>query len=57
VRCGQSHQKLGQSKREFIQAAANDYLQPLPSFLDGDMKTIQVCVQIIGRQFVEKFVK
>ena len=43
IQCGQTHQKLGQSKREFILAAANDYLQPLTSFLEGDMKTIQVC--------------
>lgn len=46
IRCGHCEQKLGQSRREFIQAAANDFLQPLNSFLEGDMKTIQVIIML-----------
>ena len=44
VKCGQTEQKLGQAERELVQAAANNFLQPLRAFLDGDMKTVQVSV-------------
>ena len=42
IRCGQSEQKLGHAEREFLHTAANNFLQPLKAFLEGDMKTVQV---------------
>src|SRR6218665_338454 len=42
IRCGQTQQKLGQAQRDFIQSAHANFLQPFSSFLEGDMKTIQV---------------
>ena len=42
VKCGQIEQKLGVAERDFLQSAANTFLQPLKAFLDGDMKTVQV---------------
>jgi endophilin-B len=42
VRCGQTQQKLGQARRQFIETTATDLLQPFNAFLEGDMKTIQV---------------
>ena len=47
VKCGQTEQKLGIAERELIQAAANNYIQPLRAFLDGDMKTVQVCLYMV----------
>jgi endophilin-B len=41
IRCGQTQQKLGQTRREFIEIATSDLLQPFNAFLEGDMKTIQ----------------
>lgn len=40
IKVGNAQQRLGQAEREFIQKAAKNYIQPLRSFLDGDMKTI-----------------
>jgi endophilin-B len=41
VKCGQTQQKLGQAKRDFIQATTNNFLQQLKAFLDTDVKTLQ----------------
>jgi endophilin-B len=40
IKCGHSHQKLGQVHKEFVQSAANGFMQPLKSFLDGEMKSL-----------------
>ncbi len=42
IKCGHSHQKLGQVHKEFVQSAANGFMQPLKSFLDGEMKSLTV---------------
>jgi len=42
VQCGELEQKLGEARHDFITAATRDFLQPLRTFLDGDMKTVQV---------------
>jgi endophilin-B len=42
IKCGQAQQKLGQAERDYLQSSANNFLQPLKAFLDGDMKTVQV---------------
>lgn len=44
IQCGHSHQKLGLVHREFIQSAVIVYIQPLRSYLEGEMKSI--CVKI-----------
>ncbi len=49
VKVGQTEQKLGQAEREFIQTTANNFLQPLKAFLDGDMKTLQARVTVTYR--------
>ncbi|XP_061169835.1 endophilin-B1-like isoform X3 [Saccostrea echinata] len=41
VKTGQAQLRIGNAEREFIQATANNFLQPLHNFLEGDMKTIQ----------------
>ncbi|XP_060606749.1 endophilin-B1-like [Ruditapes philippinarum] len=40
VKCGQTQILMGNAYREFVQASANNFLQPLQNFLEGDMKTI-----------------
>ncbi|CAF1029196.1 unnamed protein product [Adineta steineri] len=40
IKCGQCHQKLGLAHKEFIQSAAIGFMQPLKSFLDGEMKSL-----------------
>lgn len=40
IKCGNSHQKLGQAHKEFVHSAANDFMQPLKSFLEGEMKSL-----------------
>lgn len=42
VKSGQTQQKLGQAERDYMQSTANNFLQPLGAFLEGDMKTVQV---------------
>jgi len=42
VQCGELEQKLGEARRDFIATATKDFLQPLHTFLEGDMKTVQV---------------
>ncbi|GAB6031447.1 hypothetical protein CHUAL_009218 [Chamberlinius hualienensis] len=40
IKVGRTQQRLGMAEREFIQKSAKNFMQPLRSFLDGDMKTI-----------------
>jgi endophilin-B len=42
IKCGQCHQKLGLAHKEFIQSAATGFMQPLKSFLEGEMKSLTV---------------
>jgi hypothetical protein len=42
IKCGQTHQKLGHAYKDFIQSAAMGYMQPLKSYLEGEMKSITV---------------
>lgn len=42
IKCGQTHQKLGLVYKDFIQSSAMGYMQPLKSFLEGEMKSITV---------------
>jgi len=42
VKCGQTQQKLGQAKRDLMQATTSNFLQQLKTFLDTDVKSIQV---------------
>ena len=44
IKCGQSHQKLGLAYKEHIQSAAVGFMQPLKSFLDGEMKSLTVMI-------------
>ncbi|XP_064616184.1 endophilin-B1-like isoform X2 [Liolophura sinensis] len=41
VKAGQTQYQLGQAEKDFVGSVANNFLQPLRNFLDGDMKTIQ----------------
>jgi len=47
IKCGQIHQKLGQTYKDFIQSAAMGYIQPLKSYLEGEMKSITVNIQFL----------
>ncbi|CAF0922301.1 unnamed protein product [Adineta ricciae] len=40
IKCGQCHQKLGVAHKEFIHSAAAGFMQPLKSFLDGEMRSL-----------------
>ncbi|CAF1155819.1 unnamed protein product [Rotaria sp. Silwood1] len=40
IKCGQFHQKLGLAHKEFIHSVAVSFMQPLKSFLDGEMKSL-----------------
>ncbi|CAF3014198.1 unnamed protein product [Rotaria socialis] len=40
IKCGQTHQKLGHIYKDFIQSSVMGYMQPLKSFLEGEMKSI-----------------
>ncbi|CAF3672859.1 unnamed protein product [Rotaria sordida] len=40
IKCGQFHQKLGIAHKEFIQSVATSFMQPLKSFLDGEMRSL-----------------
>ena len=44
VKTGQTQILIGNAHREFVQSTANNFLQPLKNFLEGDMKTIMVCL-------------
>jgi endophilin-B len=51
IKCGQTHQKLGLTYKDFIQSSAMGYIQPLKSFLEGEMKSITVNIEFfIGRK-------
>jgi len=39
---GEAEKKLGNVEKEFVQKTSDGFLNPLKSFLDGQMKTIQV---------------
>jgi endophilin-B len=47
IKCGQTHQKLGLTYKDFIQSAAMGYMQPLKSFLEGEMKSITVNINLL----------
>lgn len=51
MKVGSSQQKLGQTEREFVRAAANNFIQPLQAFLDGDMKTVQVICSYLKNSY------
>lgn len=42
VKVGEAEKKLGANEKEFIQKSSDCFLQPLKSFLEGQMKIIQV---------------
>lgn len=42
IKCGQFHQKLGLAHKEFVHSSATGFMQPLKSFLDGEMKSLTV---------------
>ena len=46
TKCGQTHQKLGHAYKDFIQSAAMGYMQPLKSYLEGEMKSIAVNLRL-----------
>lgn len=48
IKCGHTHQKLGLAYKEFIQSAAVGFMQPLKSFLDGEMKSLSVGILLIA---------
>lgn len=52
IQCGHSHQKLGLIHREFIQSAVIVYIQPLRSYLEGEMKSIcvKICLKLKKRK-------
>lgn len=41
VKIGEAEKKLGTSEKEFVERSSECFVQPLKSFLDGQMKTIQ----------------
>lgn len=46
IKCGQFHQKLGLAHKEYVQSAAGGFMQPLKSFLDGEMKSLTVNISL-----------
>jgi endophilin-B len=42
AKVGEAEKQLGLIEKEFVQKSSDCFLQPLKSFLDGQMKTIQV---------------
>ena len=42
VQCGQTQIKIGNIRREYMQSSVNNFINPLSTFLEGDMKTIMV---------------
>jgi hypothetical protein len=47
IKCGNSHQKLGLAHKEFIQSTDTGFMQPLKSFLDGEMKSLTVNIYFL----------
>jgi endophilin-B len=41
VKCGEAQKNIGTANREFLQTTVNNFLHPLQTFLDGDMKIFQ----------------
>lgn len=41
---GEYEKRLGSAEREFLHTAAAGFLSPLRNFLEGDWKTIAVCL-------------
>jgi endophilin-B1 len=41
IKAGETEKKLGVAEKEFVQRSIDSFVQPLKSFLDGQMKTIQ----------------
>jgi endophilin-B1 len=39
---GKAEKEMGSIEKEFVQKSNDCFLQPLKSFIDGQMKTIQV---------------
>ena len=42
IKVGEAEKKIGFAEKEFVQRSLDCLLQPLKSFIDGQMKTIQV---------------
>ncbi|CAF0851422.1 unnamed protein product, partial [Didymodactylos carnosus] len=42
IKCGNAHLKLGLAEKEFVQSSATSFIQPLKSYLDGEMKSLTV---------------
>ena len=42
AKVGETEKKLGNTEKEFVQKCSDCFLQPLKSFLEGQMKTIMV---------------
>ncbi|CAF1035251.1 unnamed protein product, partial [Didymodactylos carnosus] len=40
IKCGNTHLKLGLAEKEFVQSSATSFIQPLKSYLDGEMKSL-----------------
>jgi hypothetical protein len=47
VKIGEAEKKLGTSEKDFVVRSSECFIQPLKSFLDGQMKTIQVYIYTI----------
>jgi hypothetical protein len=52
AKVGDAEKKLGLTEREFVQKSSDCFLQPLKSFLDGQMKTIQVSLTLVFDAFL-----
>jgi hypothetical protein len=42
MKVGEAEKKIGYAEKEFVQKTADSFMQPLKSFLEGQMKIIQV---------------
>lgn len=51
MKVGEAEKKLGFAEKEFIQKTSDSFIQPLKSFLEGQMKIIQVYTKFILRKF------
>lgn len=55
VKVGHTQNKIGQVEKDFVNAAANNFIHPLRKFLDTDMKTIMVSLISQIRVHLEVF--
>ncbi len=46
VKVGEAEKKLGYAEHEFVQKVSESFVQPLKSFLDGQMRIIQVNISL-----------